>query len=142
MGFGLGIGTLGGGDFFQVGLENSLDKNNEYKSQAKKYSDCNFYNSSLLVPYPNKFVVFVFVFSMVYTPPYPQFCFFVFFIFSCLVARDWEYFRFLGDLLYWEILISFLERGARPFSSIKPSVTNHVDSKTVDGKIICFMCAC
>ena len=29
-----------------------------------------------------------------------------------------------------------------PFSSIKPSMTNHVNSKTVYGKIICFMCAC
>ena len=30
------IGTLGGGNFFQVALENSMYKNSEYKSQTKK----------------------------------------------------------------------------------------------------------
>ena len=58
-----------------------------------------------------------------------------------LVARGWEYFKFLGDLLYWGVLISLLGEGARPFSSIKPSMTNCVNSRTVDGKIICLMCA-
>ena len=33
----VGIGTLGGGDFFQVGLENSLYKNGEEESQTKKW---------------------------------------------------------------------------------------------------------
>ena len=32
----MGIGTLGGGDFFQVGLENS----SEYESQTKKFFSC------------------------------------------------------------------------------------------------------
>ena len=32
----MGIGTLGGADFFEVGLENSMFKNSEYKSQTKK----------------------------------------------------------------------------------------------------------
>ena len=71
-GFWVGIGTLGRGGFFQVGLENSL---------YKKYSNWNFYNFSLLVPYP----IFFFV------------CFFVG---GCLVARGWEDFNFLEELLY------------------------------------------
>ena len=48
-----GISILGGGDFFQVGLDNSLYKNSEYKiqiSSKKNYTNCNFYNFSLLVP--------------------------------------------------------------------------------------------
>ena len=53
----MGIGTLDGGEFFQVGLENSLYKkivnaNQKLKKKKKKDSDCNFYNFSLLVPYP------------------------------------------------------------------------------------------
>ena len=32
--------------------------------------------------------------------------------------------------------------GVRPISSIEPSKTNHVNSRTVEGKIICFMCVC
>ena len=48
--------------FFRWDLKTSCIKNSKYKSQAKKInkkndSDCNFYNFSLLVPYPNKFVV-------------------------------------------------------------------------------------
>ena len=57
-------GILGGnwhfrwGYFFHVRLENSCIKNREYESQRKKNdSNCNFYNSLLLVPYPNKFLV-------------------------------------------------------------------------------------
>ena len=44
--FWVGIGTLGGGDFFfRLDLKISFTKNSEYKSQAKKNdSDCNFYN--------------------------------------------------------------------------------------------------
>ena len=33
-------------------------------------------------------------------------------------------------------------RGARLFSSIKMSMTNRVNSRIVDDKIICFMCVC
>ena len=37
LGFWVGIGTLGEGDFFQVGLGNSLHKkSSEYESQKKK----------------------------------------------------------------------------------------------------------
>ena len=99
--------------FFRWDLKTPYIKNSEYKSQAKKDSVCNFYNFSLLIPYPNKFVVFVLIFSMVYTPPYPQIFFLwgAIFFFSCPVARGWEYFRFLGDLLYWEVLFSFLGKG-------------------------------
>ena len=32
----MGIGTLGGGDSFEVGLQNSVYKNSEYESQTKK----------------------------------------------------------------------------------------------------------
>ena len=41
-------------------------------------------------------------------------------MFSCLVARGLENFKFLGALLSWGDLISFLAEGARPLSSIKP----------------------
>ena len=56
----------------------------------------------------------------------------VFFLY--LIARDWENFKFLGDL------ISFWEKGARPFTSMEPSMMNHLKSRIVEGKIICFMC--
>ena len=60
----------------------------------------------------------------------------------CLVARDWEDFKFLEDLLYWERPIFFFGRGMLDhFLPIKQSMTNHVNSRTVDRKIICFMCA-
>ena len=64
------IGTLDGGDFFQVGLENSMYKNSEYKSQTKK---------TVLIP--NIFFV---------GPKW---------FFLHLVARGWENFRFLVDLI-------------------------------------------
>ena len=37
------------------------------------------------------------------------------------------------------VLVSFLGEGARPFCSIKPSMNNHVNTRTVDSKIICVM---
>ena len=48
--------------------------------------------------------MFVLLFSMVYTPHYPQIFIFVEgakLFFSYLVARGWEYFKFFRDLLYW-----------------------------------------
>ena len=60
----------------------------------------------------------------------------------CLVARAWEDVKFVGELILLGDLISFLGEGDRLFSSIKPSMTNHVISRIVDGKIMCFMCAC
>ena len=101
------------------------------KKKKKEDSDCNFYNFSLLVHYRNKFVVVCICNGINWAK-----------FFSYLVALGWEYFKFLGDFLYWGVLISFLGVRARPFSSIKPSVTNHLNSRTIDGKIICFMCAC
>ena len=63
--------------------------------------------------------------------------------FSYIVARGWENFKFLGGLLYWGDIIYFLGDGrAKPFLSIKSSMTNHINSRIVDGKIICFMCVC
>ena len=53
---------------------------------------------------------------------------------SCLVAKDWDNFKFLGHLL------CFCGREARPFSSIKPSTTNHVNSRIVDEKIMFDVC--
>ena len=64
------IGTLGGGDFFQVGLENSMYKNSEYKSQTKK-----------MILIPNIFFVVTKWF------------------FLHLVAGGWEHFKFLVDLI-------------------------------------------
>ena len=53
--------------------------------------------------------------------------------------------QFLGDFLYWECLISLLGE-ARSFSSIKTSVTNYanyyVNSRIVDGKLVCFLSVC
>ena len=64
----VGIGTLGGSGFLRWDFKTPCIKNSEYQSQAKKKkdSDFNFYDFSLLVPYPNKFLV-------VYLPLYPYF---------------------------------------------------------------------
>ena len=64
------IDTLGGGDFFQVELENSIYKNSEYKSQTKK---------TILIP--NIFFVGAK------------------WVFLHLVARGWENFKFRVDLI-------------------------------------------
>ena len=56
--FWVGIGTLGEGDF-----NTNLKQKND--------SDCNFYNFSLLVPYPNKFVlvcIYIVIFYGIYYP--------------------------------------------------------------------------
>ena len=65
------IGTLGGGDVFQVGLEKSMYKNSEYKSQTKKM---------ILRP-----IFFLWGLNV--------------FFFLHLVARSQENFKFLGDLI-------------------------------------------
>ena len=92
--------------------------------KQKNDFDCNFYHASLLVLCPSNFLVVylcILIFHGIYPSPptQPQ----VF-------------------LLYWVELISFLGEGARPFSSMKPSMTNHVNSRIVDAKIICFMYEC
>ena len=65
------IGILGGDDFFQVGLENSLYKNSEFDfSNKKDDSDCISYIFSLLVTYPKNFLVasiFILVFHGIYS---------------------------------------------------------------------------
>ena len=77
------IGILGGnwhfrwGGFFQEGLGNSLYKkivNRNLKQQND--SNCNFYNSSLLLLYPNKFLVgctCILIFYCIYPPTYKNF---------------------------------------------------------------------
>ena len=120
-------------------------KNSEYKSQAKKKDrDCNFYNFSLLAPYPNKFLVVcicILIFHGIYSP-FPQILFVEDYIFCVLLLGPGKMSNLLGSLYSLGDLISFLGEGDRLFSSIKPSMTNHVISRIVDGKIMCFMCAC
>ena len=120
-------------------------KNSEYKSQAKKKDrDCNFYNFSLLAPYPNKFLVVcicILIFHGIYSP-FPQILFVEDYIFCVLLLGPGKMSNLLGSLYSLGDLISFLGEGDRLFSSIKPSMTNHVISRIVYGKIMCFMCAC
>ena len=107
LGFWVGIGTLHGSDFLRWDLKTPTIKNNANLKQKKKNdSDCNFYNSSLLVSCPNKFVVVcicVLIFPGIYSPLPTNIFFYgrLNFFFLDLVARGWEYFKFLGNLLYW-----------------------------------------
>ena len=98
--------------------------NMNLKRKKKKDFDCNFYHVSLLVPYPNKFLV----------------------VCLCILSfHDIHKYLFVYPqifFLYWGELKFFLGERARPFSSIKPSMTNYVNSRIVDGTIICFMCIC
>ena len=112
--------------------------------QKKKDRDCNFYNFSLLAPYPNKFLVVcicILIFHGIYSP-FPQILFVEDYIFCVLLLGPGKMSNLLGSLYSLGDLISFLGEGDRLFSSIKPSMTNHVISRIVDGKIMCFMCAC
>ena len=58
--------------FFRWDLKTLCIKNSECKSQAKKNdSNCNFCNFSLLLPYPNKFLVVcicILIFHGIYPP--------------------------------------------------------------------------
>ena len=115
--------------------------NTYLKQKWKNDSHCNSYNFSLLVPQPNKYVVVcicIIIFHVIYSP-YPQIIFLwgINFFFN-FVAKAWEYFKFLGELMYLGVLFSFFGMGAMPFSSTKPSVTNHVNSRTVDSKMVAF----
>ena len=142
------IGILGRNWHFRWGwFENFWYKKSWIRiSSQKDGSNCNFYNFSLLVPYHNKFLVVGICILIFYGTHYPLPTIFFFFVgayfFVCLVPRGWEDFKFHGDLLYWGDLISFLGEAARTFFSMEQSMTNHVNSRIVDGKIICFMCAC
>ena len=82
LGFWLGIGTLGGVDFFRWELKTPCTKNSEYKSQAKRKTNkqkkkilivnstiSHFWSPTLTNLQQS---VFVSLFSIVYTPPYPQ----------------------------------------------------------------------
>ena len=65
--------------FFSWDLKTPCMKNSEYESQAKNDSDCNFYNFSLVVPYPNKILVVcicILIFLGIYSLQ-PQILFFV-----------------------------------------------------------------
>ena len=68
--------------------------------------------SAISIFWSNNFLVvciIILVFHDIYSP-YPKIIFLWWAIFfPCLIARDWEDFKFLGDLLYWGDLISFLE---------------------------------
>ena len=105
--------------------------------KQKNDFDCNFSNSHFCSLRNN----FLYLYPYIIPPLHSQ-------IFSVqaklfdLVARSSENLKFLGDSLFCVDLISFFGRGeARLFSSIKPSMTtNHVNSRIVDNKIICFMC--
>ena len=97
------IGTLSEGDFFEVGLENSLYKKIVNMNLKQKKKNDSVYNFSLLVPCPNIFLVvciFILIFHGIYSP-LPTNIFFVEGYFSvCVVARSWEDLKFLVDLLY------------------------------------------
>ena len=64
--------------FFRSDLKAPCIKNSEYQSQTKKNdSICNFCDFSLLVSYPNKFLVvciYILIFHGIYSP-YPQILF-------------------------------------------------------------------
>lgn len=87
-------------------------------------------------------LLFVSLFFMVYTPP-KYFILWDLKSVLYLIAWGWKKFKFLGGLLYCSSC-TFLARGGgvRSISSIEPSKTNHVISRTVEGSIICFMCVC
>ena len=58
-------------------------------------------------------------------------------VFLYLVARGWEKVQ-----ISWRLNFFFGRKGARPFTSIEPSMMNHLNSRIVEGKIICFTCVC
>ena len=93
--------------------------------KQKNDSDSNFYNFSLLVPYPSEFLagsLYLYPYVLWYILPPPTNIFYGGLIFfPCLVAKGLGRFQ---------------------MSSIKPSMINHVNSRAVDGNIICFRCAC
>ena len=115
--------------FFRWDLKTGWIKNSEYESQTKKviliviYTISHFWSPTLTT-----------LFSIVYTPLSTNKYFFC--RGSYHLARNWENFKFLGDL------ISILGGETLPFSTIKPPMTNYINSRIIDGKIICFICVC
>ena len=95
-------------------------RNTGYDLKQKNDSNCNFCNFSLSVPYSNNFLE-VCICILIFHGIHSSLTHIHFFvrgkgvggkkIFRVFVARGWENFKFLGDLLYWEDLISFLREG-------------------------------
>ena len=103
---------------------NLKKKRKKRKKERKNYSNCNFHHFSLLVPWPNNFLVVCL-------------CILIFhgivnlnFFLSC--SQGLVKFQMPWDVLCWGTLRT----------SIKPSMINHVNLRIVEGKIICFMCVC
>ena len=107
--------------FFRWDLKTLCIKNSEYKSQAKNPKkhdpDCNFYNFSLFVPYPNKFVVVficIVIFHGIYSP-IPTNIFFLwqakFFFVSC--SQGLGIFQISWGLSVLGVPISFLGEGGQ-----------------------------
>ena len=77
----MGIGPLGGSDFFQVGPENSLYLEKVMNMNLKQKindSNCNFYHFSLTVPCPNELLYILIFYDIVELKN-----------FLFLVASDW-----------------------------------------------------
>ena len=108
------IGILGGNwhcrwgwCFFRWDLKTPCIKNSEYKSQPKTKKIPIVI--SAISHFRSPFIII--------TPSYPQIIFLWRAKFFLSVApRAWEYFKFLGGLLYWGVLISFFGGGGTIFS--------------------------
>ena len=94
--------------------------------KQKKYFNCNVDNCSLLVLYRNNFS------DSLYLYPY----------FLWHVLPHSQIFIFVGTKFFFGSNCFFRRGGTRPCSSIKPSQTNHLNSRIVNCKIICFTCVC
>ena len=103
--------------YFRWDLKTPCMKDNEYKSEAKKIilmvisTISQFWSPTLTNLW---YSVFLSLFSMVCTLPLlANICSCGGLnIFSYLVARGWEYFKFLRDLLHYGVLIFFLGEGS------------------------------
>ena len=94
--------------------------------KQKKYFNCNVDNCSLLVLYRNNFS------DSLYLYPY----------FLWHVLPHSQIFIFVRAKFFFGSNCLFRRGGTRPCSSIKPSQTNHLNSRIVNCKIICFTCVC
>ena len=129
--------------FFRWDLKTHYKKIVNTNLEPKNNFDC----FSLLVPYSNNFLVIcicILIFHGIYSP-HPQIFFFVGTrtFFRILQLGSGKISNSLGTVCiegpnfnFWEIV----GLGDRSFSSIKPSMTNHVNSRIVDGKIMFHVC--
>ena len=134
--FGWELALQEGGGFFQVGLKNSVSKIVNMNPKQKIYSKCSF-NNLTLVPYPNNFLVVcicILFFHGVYST-------------NIFLWRDNFFFLVLSCQISWSPSIlggpNFLfgRRGQAIF--FHEAINNQsVNSRIVDGKIICSMCTC